>query len=123
LKLISDVAGVAEHAVEKHAIALGLDKQRADNTEDLTRHALNKSFDRGVMDELDGDQTIRLLMWAEKRMGKVKERDNDRPPQVVIVGVPMVGRPVGVDATIVKAKVITIAAEGMRALPFPARKE
>ena len=123
LALISEVANVGEQSIKTHALAIGLDKQRADNTEDMARYALNSAFDRGVLDTLDGDQTLRLIAHADKRMGKVKERQDSRPPQVVIVGVPMVGRPQEGEVKQIKGTVVITDGSGPKALPFPSRKE
>lgn len=120
LSFIAGLANLDLADLEKHVIALGLDKQRGDATEEMTRYALNKSFDRDVLANLDADQTIRLMQWSEKRLGKVKERENEARPQVVIVGVPMVGRPVARadgDQAAEQAKVVK--AKNVEVLPLP----
>lgn len=98
ISMIAGAAQVSEDDIKKHAIALGLDKQRAQNPELLAAHAINASFDRGVLDELDADQTIRLMDLSAKMQGKVKEANQGRPPAVMIVGVPVVGRVVVADS-------------------------
>jgi hypothetical protein len=92
--VLAEACGLAIKDIERHMRGFGHDKTRADNTDAIVQRGINKSLDRGVFDNLDADQTLKLLQHRDRQTGKVdnnKKNDDRRPMVVVIQGVPGLG--------------------------------
>ena len=89
---LSNLTMLDQQAIEKHMVATGAKRRRADSTEELLAYAVNSAFDRGMLDDLDTQQALDAIKHIEKRQGKVKgEGGPQRPAQVFFIGIPAPG--------------------------------
>ena len=86
---IGQLADLPATALDKHMRATGKDIDRSKNTDALIAMGMEKAVERGLFDQLDADQVIKLIRERHRLDGRIVERrHDDSPPKILIIAAP-----------------------------------